>query len=115
MLPETMIAITLRYVAGGSILDLKNVYGVNRSWAYKIKDMVLLAIVNCDELKVSFPVHDGVAIYKICQGFASKSGLGLFLNCFLPAPFDPGAAASPFCRNFSAASGLSGRGHNLDG
>jgi len=78
---ELMVALTLRYLAGGSVLDLKNVYTTNRSWAYKLRDKVIDAILSCDALEVSFPVNDMDKLNEIRLGFMSKSFLNIFHQC----------------------------------
>ena len=78
---ELMVALTLRYLAGGSVLDLKNVYTLNRSWAYKLRDKVIDAILSCNALEISFPIGDMDKLNEIRLGFMSKSHLNIFHQC----------------------------------
>lgn len=83
--PEMMVALTLRYLAGGSILDLINVYGLNRAWAYRVRDKVIGAILTCKELQIRFPIEDTEEDHaernKIRIGFMSKSDQSIFHQC----------------------------------
>ena len=55
--PHTMLAVTLRFFAGGSPLDLKLIYGMrSRSTVYKIIWLTVDAIN--DTFKVDFPIQD---------------------------------------------------------
>ena len=77
---EIMVPITIRYLAGGIILDLKNVYGANRSWCYELRDKVIIAIFKCSILDISFPIDKYDEMNEIRLGFTSKSELNIFYH-----------------------------------
>jgi hypothetical protein len=53
--PEFVLASGLRWLAGGSYLDQKDVYGFSRSLYYRVQDVFLHAVLNCDALAIKFP------------------------------------------------------------
>ena len=53
--PELVLAIGLRWLAGGSYLDLKNVYVVSQTSVYRCRDIFINAVLNCNELRIRFP------------------------------------------------------------
>ena len=53
--PETKVAIALRYLAGGSPLDLKLIYDVSRSYVYHCLWLVVDAIN--EHYKIEFPIY----------------------------------------------------------
>ena len=59
MPPEIKLAITLRYLAGGSMLDISDNFGYNISVAYRAKDQVVKAILGTKNVgPVSFRPED---------------------------------------------------------
>jgi hypothetical protein len=52
-LPRVVVAFGICWLAGGSYLDLKNVYGCSRTSIYRARDLFLDAVNSCKEL--SFP------------------------------------------------------------
>jgi hypothetical protein len=55
ILPELVLAIGLRALAGGSYLDVKDVYNVSIASFYRTRNKVVDAINNCQELQFHFP------------------------------------------------------------
>eukprot|EP00960_Hanusia_phi_P069685 767141-Hanusia_phi.AAC.16 len=57
--PELQLSMTLRWLAGGSYLDIHHFHGVSAASFWKVKDRVLESIAQCSNLRVSFPhPHD---------------------------------------------------------
>jgi hypothetical protein len=78
--PRMQLMITLRYLAGGSYLDIHARYGVSRSAFLASVDRVLAAI---DEtLTISFPEFDDLeGLKKLANGFRDASDGHMFEHC----------------------------------
>jgi hypothetical protein len=68
--PELKLSMTLRYLAGGSYLDIVDMHGVHRSSFYGHVWSVVDAINK--HLSLSLPVNDPVALQEIAVGFQSR-------------------------------------------
>jgi hypothetical protein len=53
--PELVLATGLRWLAGGSYLDQKDVYSYSQSSYYRIQDIFIDAVLTCDDLDIRFP------------------------------------------------------------
>jgi hypothetical protein len=53
--PELVLASGLPWLAGGSYLDQHHVYGFSRSSYYRVQDVFLDPVLNCDALAIKFP------------------------------------------------------------
>jgi hypothetical protein len=53
--PELVLATGLRWLAGGSYLDQKDVYSYSQSSYYRIQDIFIDAVLTCDDLDICFP------------------------------------------------------------
>ena len=78
--PEIMISAAIRLLAGGSDLDVYETHGVTYSYLYRLRDKVVEAILNCDELKISFPTEEE-ELTLIRDGFRNGSSDGLMHKC----------------------------------
>lgn len=78
--PRLQLMIALRYLAGGSYLDIHARYGVSRSTFLASVDRVLAAI---DEtLTISFPAFDDLeGLAKLAEGFRDASDGHMFEHC----------------------------------
>ena len=65
VLPEVKVAMALRFLAGGSALDLKLIYRVSKSYVYDCVWLVVDAINN--RLPVEFPIDDKTKLRKMEQ------------------------------------------------
>ena len=74
VLPEVELAMALRFMAGGSPLDLKLIYGIeSKSYVY---DCVWLVVDACNKkLAVEFPLHD-VEKLKILEAEFRAQSIG---------------------------------------
>lgn len=64
------MAVTLRYLAGGQILDLLLIYHISKSECYRTIRTTIDAINGCPELKFSFPFDDKEKLRKLEWEFA---------------------------------------------
>ena len=76
---ETRLAITLRFFAGGAVLDLLQIYNVSESECYDSIRTCTVAINNA--IPVQFPHDDIAELRRISEGFAKLSPEGLFKGC----------------------------------
>lgn len=53
--PEMAVFLTIRYLAGGTALDIKELLEISRATFYYVLKKTLLAICQCDELNITFP------------------------------------------------------------
>ena len=79
VIPELRLALTLRYLAGGSVQDLWLMYGVSRREVYRSIWMTIDAIN--DILKVGIDYTDIDSLKRMEEGFAAKSTRQLVRGC----------------------------------
>ena len=53
--PELVMAIGLRYLAGGSYIDIRHAYHISVSSLFRCRDIFFNAVNTCPELEISFP------------------------------------------------------------
>ena len=80
IIPELCLFCTLRYLAGGSYLDITNIVGISQSSFYRVIWKTISALVKCNALRIRFPktkqeITAGIA------GFAGISTDGAIHNC----------------------------------
>jgi len=80
IIPEVCLYCTLRWLVGGSRLDIVDIVGISKLPFYRILWKAILATCKCDELDVIFP-QTGEQVNKACRGFASISWQEAMLNC----------------------------------
>jgi len=78
--PELVVAIGLRWLAGGSYADLKNVYGVSKTSVYRSRDTFVSAVTECEALRIRF-LQLPKEIEKIRRQFERKSTNGVMRGC----------------------------------
>ena len=69
---ELIVATSMRYLRGGCVNDLKNVYGLSRTEVYCCRDSFLHGVLKCETLDISLP-KSAEEWEKVRQGFQSKS------------------------------------------
>ncbi|CAM9931598.1 unnamed protein product, partial [Heterosigma akashiwo] len=76
------LAATLRYLAGGSAIDIRRCFGISKRYFYKVVRKTVDAINALDDqdLNIFFP-RDHAAQMKIADGFKRKSGHGVMSGC----------------------------------
>jgi DDE superfamily endonuclease len=80
ILPEFRLYITLRYLAGGSYLDIKLYTGISTSSFYHIIWETISVIINCPQLSINFP-STIEQVYEAAEGFQSISSNDAIINC----------------------------------
>jgi DDE superfamily endonuclease len=81
IIPEICLYCTLRYLAGGSYLDISNtIAGISQSSFYRVVWKTITAIVQCSALKINFPKTEH-EVSSATVGFASISTDGAIKNC----------------------------------
>lgn len=78
--PAEMLAITLRWLAGGSYKDIRLIFHVSISHFYAIKDRVILAICNVAQIQIRLPKSEQ-EIAEAVAGFKNMSSNGVFGGC----------------------------------
>ena len=74
--PEVKLAIALRYLAGGSHLDLRLIYHVSSSYVYTCVWLVVDAINK--HLKIEFPIDDVDKLKRLEAKFRARSHGGIW-------------------------------------
>lgn len=69
--PEYQVAMALRWLAGGSHFEMMDGHVCGESTVYAVKDRVLEAICECQELACQWPSGDGVT--QAAAGFKQRS------------------------------------------
>jgi len=75
VVPELMLSMTLRYLAGGSYLDIMRIHGVANPTFYVVKRKVLAAIVR-HYFPRKFPFGDADRLKKLEESFVRVSTCG---------------------------------------
>jgi len=80
IVPEICLHCTLRWLAGGSHLDITDVAGVSKPSFYRVVWKTVIAICNCQELDIVFP-QTKEEVNTAIEGFASISHQQAVINC----------------------------------
>lgn len=80
IIPEVCIYCTLRYLAGGSYLDVSDIAGISQASFYRVVWKTITAIVHCSALRIRFP-KTKEEVTAAVAGFASVSTDGAIKNC----------------------------------
>ena len=80
IIPEICLYCTLRYLAGGSYLDVSDIAGISQSSFYRVVWKTITAISKCSALRITFP-KTNEEIAAAIAGFASVSQDGAIHNC----------------------------------
>jgi hypothetical protein len=78
--PKLVMAIGLRWLAGGSFLDLKISYGCSRACIFRCRDLFINAVNLCEQLKIKFP-ETAEEFEATRKGFKAKSSHGIMRGC----------------------------------
>lgn len=77
---ELIVAVGIRYLRGGEIMDIKNVYGLSKAEAYVSRNCFLDAVLQCDSLKIKMP-SSAEEWEAVRRGFHAKSSGGIVHGC----------------------------------
>ena len=70
IMPEVCLFCTLRWLAGGTYLDIYDIAGISKTSFYQVVWKTIMAICTCEELQIKFPT----TMYectKAAEGFES--------------------------------------------
>ena len=82
VLPELVVAMSLRWLAGGQWQDIKKVYGVSRSHFYFLRRKFMNAIMACPTLKIRLPDSSDIdALQKLASQFEATASRPVFRGC----------------------------------
>ena len=82
ILPELVVAMSLRWLAGGQWQDIKKVYGVSRSHFYHLRSKFLDAVMDCPDLEIRLPdCKDIEALELIASQFEANASRSVFRGC----------------------------------
>lgn len=82
IIPELCLYCTLRWLAGGSYLDICDIAGVSSSSFYRVVWKTVRALASCKELEIKFPTGSA-EIQRAVEGFESISFQSAIKNCAL--------------------------------
>lgn len=80
IVPELCLYCTIRWLAGGSYLDITDICGISKSSFYRVVWKTITAICKVDSLCPKFP-KTNEELGEAMKGFASKSTDGIIDNC----------------------------------
>jgi hypothetical protein len=81
IIPELCLYCTIRWLAGGSYLDICDISGISKSSFYRVVWKTIRVIVGCQGLdNIQWPVTQE-AIQEAIEGFATISTQGVISNC----------------------------------
>lgn len=80
IVPELCLYCTLRYLAGGSYLDICDIAGISKASFYRVIWKTISIIAKCPELRIVFP-QTRAEVTAAIEGFASISNGGVIHNC----------------------------------
>jgi hypothetical protein len=80
IMPEIALYCTLRYLAGGSYLDIRFFTGISTSSFYRVVWKTIKAINQCQELRINFPQTTD-EVLEAALGFQKISQNGCIWNC----------------------------------
>lgn len=80
--PELVVAVGLRWLAGGRYSDLRDWCGISTSSFYRIRDVFLTAVMRSDnrDLAIQWPENEA-QIRALAQGFQARSSNNVFTKC----------------------------------
>jgi hypothetical protein len=70
----------VRYLAGGSVDDIRRVAGVSRSYTYRLLIEAMNAVIGIKQLKISFPMSPSEREHA-AAAFALESNQGIVVGC----------------------------------
>ena len=80
IIPEICLYCALRWLAGGSYLDVTDVAGISQPSFYRVVWKTIFAIVKTPDLSIKWP-KSGAEIQSAISGFTSISKNGVISNC----------------------------------
>ena len=82
VLPELVVAMSLRWLAGGQWQDIKKVYGVSKSHFYLLRRKFMNAVVTSSALDIRLPdVSNISALQLLASQFEGNASVPVFRGC----------------------------------
>jgi hypothetical protein len=82
VLPELVVAMSLRWLAGGQWQDIKKVYGVSKCHFYYLRSKFMNAVVGCPILEIWLPDSSDIdALQELASQFGRKASVPVFRGC----------------------------------
>lgn len=78
--PELVLATGIRWLAGGSYIDIMDVYDYSQSSFYRCRNTFLTAVLTCDALEIKFP-ETPEELEAVRVRFEAKSSEGVMRGC----------------------------------
>jgi hypothetical protein len=82
ILPEMVVAMALRWLAGGQWQDTKKLYGVSRSHFLYLRSNFLDAVMDCYDLEIGVPEYTNIkALELLASQFEANASRSVFWVC----------------------------------
>lgn len=78
---EVQVSAVVRWLAGGSYLDIVDIHGISHSVLYYCIDAFVLTVVEHPKYKIKYPIGDAEALEELSQGFARLDRTECFDGC----------------------------------
>jgi hypothetical protein len=82
LLPELVVAMSLRWLAGGQWQDIKKIYGVSRSHFFYLRQKFMDAVMACPDLEIRLPDSTDIKALKLLASqFEANASRPVFRGC----------------------------------
>ena len=81
ILPEFVVAIGLRWLAGGSYINIRHAYGCSIRSMFRLRTLFIDAVLECESLDIVFPADSTNKIMESSQKFRAISTDGIMRGC----------------------------------
>jgi hypothetical protein len=82
VIPELVVAMSVRWLAGGQWPDIKKVYGISRSHFYFLRMKFIHAVMACPALEIRLPDSSDIgALEKLSSEFEAHTSKPVFRGC----------------------------------
>ena len=78
---EVQVSSTLRWLAGGSYLDIVDMHGISETTFYHCNRAFVMALINHPRHKINFPYKDEVELGNIARGWSQLDKTQSFPGC----------------------------------
>ena len=79
---ELVVAIGLRWLAGGSYINIRHAYGCSISSMFRLRTLFIDAVLECESLDIVFPDTTN-KIMEASQKFRTISSDGIMRGCVI--------------------------------
>lgn len=78
---EVQVSAVIRWLAGGSHMDIVDIHGISDTTLYYCIDAFVLTVVDHPKYKIEFPIGDEQALDELSEGFARLDRTQCFDGC----------------------------------